>query len=73
MRVEAFFQRCVSAGQADGSISRLQPAADLAKHLLAILLGLQVLARTRPQRALLEGLVRPAFALLDDGAEGEPA
>ncbi len=66
VRIEAFFQRCVSAGQADGSISNRQPAADLAKHLLAVLLGLQVLARTRPQRALLEGLVRPAFALLDD-------
>ena len=73
VRIEAFFQRCISAGQKDGSISRLQPAADLARHLLAILLGLQVLARTRPQRALLEGLVRPAFALLDDGARGEPA
>jgi TetR/AcrR family transcriptional repressor of nem operon len=34
-----------------------------------VLLGLRVLARNRPERALLEGLVRPALALLDDGRE----
>ena len=29
-------------------------------------LGIRVLARTRPERELLEGIVRPAFALFDD-------
>lgn len=63
-QMEGFFRRCVEAGQADGSITRRLPAAELAAHLLAVLLGLRVLARARPERALLEGLVRPALALL---------
>jgi TetR/AcrR family transcriptional repressor of nem operon len=63
--VEAFFLRCVSKGQNDGSISRVYSAADLSKSLLGILLGIRVLARVRPERRLLEGLVRPVFGLLD--------
>jgi TetR/AcrR family transcriptional repressor of nem operon len=63
--VEAFFLRCVSKGQNDGSISRAYSAADLSKSLLGILLGIRVLARVRPERKLLEGLVRPVFGLLD--------
>jgi TetR/AcrR family transcriptional repressor of nem operon len=34
--------------------------------LLGALLGIRVLARARPERELLEGIVRPVFALLDD-------
>jgi TetR/AcrR family transcriptional repressor of nem operon len=63
--VEAFFLRCVSKGQGDGTISRAHSAADLSKSLLGILLGIRVLARVRPERKLLEGLVRPVFGLLD--------
>ena len=37
----------------------------LARLLLGILLGVRVLARTRPERELLEGMVRPALTLLD--------
>jgi TetR/AcrR family transcriptional repressor of nem operon len=65
VRVEAFFRRCVAAGQQAGTISTAQPAEDLARLLLGIHLGIRVLARARPERALLEGLLRPAFALLD--------
>jgi TetR/AcrR family transcriptional regulator, transcriptional repressor for nem operon len=68
VRVEAFFRRCVAAGQRAGTISTAQPAGDLARLLLGIHLGLRVLARTRPERELLEGLLRPAFALLDGPA-----
>jgi TetR/AcrR family transcriptional repressor of nem operon len=64
-RVEAFFCRCVEAGQRDGTIATSQPAKDLARLLLGILVGIRVLARARSERALLEGLVRPIFALLD--------
>jgi TetR/AcrR family transcriptional repressor of nem operon len=64
-QVEAFFQRCVAAGQADGTISKAQAAHDLARLLLGVLLGIRVLARTRPERPLLEGMLRPALALLD--------
>jgi TetR/AcrR family transcriptional repressor of nem operon len=64
--VEGFFLRCVSRGQRDGTITRAYSAADLSKSLLGTLLGIRVLARVRPERALLEGLVRPIFGLLDD-------
>jgi TetR/AcrR family transcriptional regulator, transcriptional repressor for nem operon len=63
--VETFFHRCVSKGQKEQNISRAHPAADLSKSLLGILLGIRVLARVRPERKLLEGLVRPVFGLLD--------
>ncbi|EEA04507.1 transcriptional regulator, TetR family [Burkholderia sp. H160] len=65
VQVEAFFHRCVTAGQRDGTIGTAQPAEDLARLFLGVLLGIRVLARTRPERALLEGLVRPALASLD--------
>lgn len=73
--VETFFHRCVSKGQHDGTISRAHSAADLSKSLLGILLGIRVLARVRPDRKLLEGLVRPVFGLLDgtDGAVRQKA
>jgi TetR/AcrR family transcriptional repressor of nem operon len=64
-RIEAFFLDRVAAGQADGTISRALPAETLARHLLAVLLGVRVLARARPERALLEGAIAPALALLD--------
>ncbi len=40
-------------------------AKDLARLLLGVLLGIRVLARSKPERALLEGVARPALALLD--------
>ena len=67
--VEAFFLRCMSRGQKDGSITHDHSAEDLSKSLLGILLGIRVLARVRPDRKLLEGLVRPVFGLL----EGAPS
>jgi TetR/AcrR family transcriptional regulator, transcriptional repressor for nem operon len=63
--VEDFFYRCVKAGQKDGSISRARKARDLARLLLGVLMGIRVLARARPDRTLLEGVARPALALLD--------
>lgn len=65
VQVEAFFRRCVAAGRGNGSIAGNQTTDDMARMLLGMLLGIRVLARTRPERSLLEGLVRPAFALLD--------
>ncbi|GLU31203.1 TetR family transcriptional regulator [Trinickia caryophylli] len=63
--VEGFFFRCVKAGQASGEISADHPAEDLACLLLGALLGIRVLARSRPERALMEGVLRPTLALLD--------
>jgi TetR/AcrR family transcriptional repressor of nem operon len=65
IHIEAFFLACVETGQAEGTISRVIPARQLAQHLLAVLLGIRVLARVRPEPCLLEGLVAPALALLD--------
>jgi TetR/AcrR family transcriptional repressor of nem operon len=63
--IEAFFKRTIRAAQADGTAPRGIDAKDTARLLLGILLGLRVLARTTPNRALLEGVTRPALALLD--------
>lgn len=65
IRLEAFFRNRVEAGQEDGTITRSLPPATLAQHLLGSLMGLRVLARARPERPLLEGVVCSALALLD--------
>jgi len=62
--MEGFFFRCVDAGQRDGTIAAGSTAADLARMLLGILMGVRVLARSRPEPDLLNGLVRPALAIL---------
>lgn len=64
-QVEAFFKGCIEAGQKDGSICGRQAASDMAGALLSTLLGIRVLARTRPERNLLEGIIRPIFAMLE--------
>lgn len=63
-RIEAFFTRCVVAGQQAGEIASELAPEDLAKMLLSVHVGIRVLARSRPERALLEGAARPVFALL---------
>ncbi|CDN56761.1 Transcriptional regulator, TetR family [Neorhizobium galegae bv. officinalis bv. officinalis str. HAMBI 1141] len=71
VQVEAFFRRCIESGQKDGSINRCQNASDMAGTLLGTLLGIRVLARTRPDRDLLEGLIRPIFALLEPQSQSD--
>jgi len=63
--IEEFFLRCIERGQADGTISRSRAARELARHFLGVLMGVRVLARVRPERAVLEGVVLPALGLLD--------
>lgn len=63
-QIEAFFRRCVDAGQADGTITSAATAEDLARLLLGTLMGIRALARLRPERELLEGIVRPVMGLL---------
>lgn len=67
--VESFFLRCATADQRDGTIVNSHAAEDAARLLLATLLGIRVLARARPDREHLEGVVRPVFALLDGKRE----
>jgi len=63
-RAEDFFRGCVQAGQDDGSIARSHSAVDLGRVLLGVLLGIRVLARAKPQRPLLESVIRPVLSLL---------
>jgi len=58
------------AGQKDGTITTAMAAETLARHLLGILVGIRVLARVRPERALLEGVdLEDAPPVPVDGAE----
>ncbi|HUC11338.1 MAG TPA: TetR/AcrR family transcriptional regulator [Stellaceae bacterium] len=68
MFIEAFFRRCVEAGQKDGSIVATRPAGEAAQLLLSVLLGIRVLARSRPLREVMEGAVNGVLALLKTGA-----
>jgi TetR/AcrR family transcriptional regulator, transcriptional repressor for nem operon len=65
IRVEQFFLGRIEAGQADRTITRSLAAKTLARHLLGVLMGVRVLARVRPEGALLDGVVSGALALLD--------
>src|SRR6201989_1991578 len=62
--LEAFFRRCVLAGQHDGSIATSIDASDTARLLLTTVMGLRVLARGFPDRAVLEGAACQALSLL---------
>ena len=62
--LEAFFRRCVIAGQDDGSISPDLDAKDVARLLLATVMGLRVLARGYPARPVIEGAARQALSIL---------
>jgi TetR/AcrR family transcriptional repressor of nem operon len=62
--LEAFFRRCVIAGQRDGSISPGVDPADAGRLLLTTVMGLRVLARGFPNRAVLEGAARQALSVL---------
>jgi TetR/AcrR family transcriptional repressor of nem operon len=68
-QIEAFFRRSVAAGQADGTIASAETPEDLARLLLGALMGIRVLARVRPERELLEGIVSPVMNLLDQLAQ----
>jgi TetR/AcrR family transcriptional repressor of nem operon len=63
--IEAFFRRCIEAAQARGTAPAGIDASGVSRLFLGVLLGIRVLARSNPDRMLLEGVVRPALALLD--------
>ena len=62
--IESFFLCCLQRARDEGVLAPGQDVHDLARHFLGLLLGLRVAARARPQREFLEGMVRPALALL---------
>ena len=63
--LRAFFRRNLEAARAAGRVSRQTDPDELAGHLLGVVLGIRVLARTRADRAQLEEVARPALRLLD--------
>jgi TetR/AcrR family transcriptional regulator, transcriptional repressor for nem operon len=71
--IEAFFRRCIVSSQTAGAVSREIDAEDFARLLVAALLGIRVLARAKPDRAILEGIIRPALGLLKAPAPGRGA
>lgn len=62
--VEAFFRRNLEAAQDAGEAVQTISPADAARSLSALMFGLRVLARTRPDRQTMEGATRPLLALL---------
>lgn len=63
--IRAFFQRNIEAGRRAGQMPRSLDAVAASAHLLGVLLGIRVLARTKPDRTLLESIARPALDLLN--------
>jgi TetR/AcrR family transcriptional repressor of nem operon len=63
--IRAFFQRNIESGRAAGQLPRHLDPDELSGHLLGVVLGIRVLARTRAKRHLLEAVAQPALALLD--------
>lgn len=63
--IEGFFRRSLERARAAGEIPDSVNPRDTGRLFLGVLLGMRVAARAKPERALLEGMVRPALGLLD--------
>jgi len=63
--LRAFFRRNIEAAQRVGQVPRSVDAEEVSGHLLGVLAGVRVLARTGAPRKVLESVVRPALALLE--------
>lgn len=63
--VESFFVRTIKSGKACGEIAAHVSPADTARGLLSSLIGLAVLARSRPERPLLQSVIDEAVRRLD--------
>ncbi len=62
--IRAFFRRNVEAANDAGETPRGTDAEALSIHLLGVLMGMRVLARTGARRRMLEAVVKPALDLL---------
>ena len=63
--LRAFFRRNIEAAQRADQVPETLDAEEIAGHLLGVLAGIRVLARTGAKRKALESIARPALALLD--------
>ena len=67
-RIEhAFFRTLIEKGRASGEIAQSVKPAETARALLSLFIGLEVLARSRPEKLLLQSVARQAKALLPRG------
>lgn len=55
--VEAFFRSMIEAGKADGTIPASVATIETAQMLLSLFLGLRVITRSRPDKALMNTVV----------------
>ncbi|HSI00557.1 MAG TPA: TetR/AcrR family transcriptional regulator [Reyranella sp.] len=65
--LRAFFRRNIEAAQQEGQVPWAVDAEEISGHLLGVLAGIRVLARTGARRKVLESVARPALALLERG------
>src|SRR6266481_743931 len=63
--LRAFFRRNLEAARKAGEVPRTLDPERTADHLLGVLLGIRVLARTGARRKALEAVAAPALALLE--------
>lgn len=63
--IEMFFRRCLERAREAGDLPASIVPRDGARLLLGVLLGIRVAARARPERVLIEGMVRSALAFID--------
>jgi TetR/AcrR family transcriptional repressor of nem operon len=64
-QTEAWFARMIRKGKVEGEVAAHVKPAEAAGALLASLIGLSVLARSRPERTLLHSIVDDAVRHLD--------
>lgn len=64
-QIEAFFARMIRKAKAEGEVAPHVKSAETASGLLASLIGLVVLIRSRPERALLQTIVNDAIRRLE--------
>ena len=62
--LRAFFRRNLEAARAAHQVPRQTDLDELAGHLLGVVLGVRVLARTGANRAQLDAVAKPALCLL---------
>jgi TetR/AcrR family transcriptional repressor of nem operon len=63
--IRGFFRRNLEAARQAGQLTRTLDPEQVAGHLLGVIAGIRVLARTGAKRRVLEDVARPALALLD--------
>jgi TetR/AcrR family transcriptional repressor of nem operon len=63
--IRSFFRRNIDAARQADQVSRKIDAEEVSGHLLGVVAGIRVLARTGAKRKLLEGVARPALDLLE--------